>query len=530
MRFRFFSFIQILIFIIFFSSCRKETVTNWDVDITGPVVTSKLNIKNFISDSLFSTGSNGLLTLTYNREVAYIKLDSLIELPDTTIINKFLWPSPFPSTLNPGQNINLLPPSNLTFNLENGIALKYGIVRKGNLHIKFSNTISEPIDFKYILPGIKKFGQPLVIFETIPPGVNSLSRTYALDGYDIDLTAGGTANFNTIVQNYTVSLNSAAAPAEITFGKGAEAEISYSDIVPQYAFGYFGSQNVAIDPDTVNLDIFKNFNAVNFQLSDATLDFKILNEIGAEFNGSLHSIKSINTLNNSNVNLITSQLSAININRAYQAGNTVNPSIKLISLNKNNSNVLNFLSNLPNKITYAGSIKLNPLGNTSGYTDFANYNTGLRVLADIRIPMKYNASAFYLQSDAKIDFTTLKQLDDINYGNFIVSAKNGYPFDAILQAYMVDENNAIIDSLFTPGNNTIPKGFIDAQNVVLSPSSQKLYISFDNAKLQNIKKSKSLKLKAKLQMPPNPPEITIKDTYEIDIDIILDVNYKVKRK
>ncbi len=173
MRFRFFSFIQILIFIIFFSSCRKETVTNWDVDITGPVVTSKLNIKNFISDSLFSTGSNGLLTLTYIREVAYIKLDSLIELPDTTIINKFLWPSPFPRTLSPGQNINLLPPSNLTFNLENGIALKYGIVRKGNLHIKFSNTISEPIDFKNILPGIKKFGQPLVIFETIAPGVNS---------------------------------------------------------------------------------------------------------------------------------------------------------------------------------------------------------------------------------------------------------------------------------------------------------------------------------------------------------------------
>ena len=53
----------------------------------------------------------------------------------------------------------------------------------------------------------------------------------------------------------------------------------------------------------------------------------------------------------------------------------------------------------------------------------------------------------------------------------------------------------------------------------------------DNAKLQNIKKSKSIKLKARLNMPtPQPPEISLKDTYEIDIDIIVDVNYKVKRK
>jgi len=89
----------------------------------------------------------------------------------------------------------------------------------------------------------------------------------------------------------------------------------------------------------------------------------------------------------------------------------------------------------------------------------------------------------------------------------------------------------VIDSLFVPGNNIIVKGITNTQHVVIAPSYQRINMPFDNAKLQNIKKSKSIKLKARLNMPiPQPPEISLKDTYEIDIDIIIDVNYKVKRK
>ncbi|MDZ4663939.1 MAG: hypothetical protein SGJ15_03615 [Bacteroidota bacterium] len=510
-------------------SCRKETVASWDVDITGPVVSSKLNIRHFLTDSLFTTDANGILNLNINREVAYIKVDSLLKLPDTTIVNSFT--TPITLTLTPGQSMNLLPPTPLTFSLGDGIALKYAIIRTGNLKIKYSNTVSEPLSFLYILPGVKKYGQPLIISETIPPGNNSLVKTYPLNGYDIDLTAGGAANYNTITQSYTVSLSQTANTVVANPGTGAKIELSYSDIIPQYAKGYFGMQSVPVNIDTARLDIFKNFNAINFQLSDATLDFRIINEFGAEFNGLLSNIKSLNTINQSSITLNTQQLSSININRAFEANNTVNPTIKLISLNKNNSNILPFISNLPDKLTYSGNINLNPLGNTSGFNDFAYYNTGIRVLADINIPMKFMADAFILQTVSPIDFSTLKQLDNVNYGSFIISAKNGYPFDAVLQAYLVNDQNVVIDSLFVPGNNIIVKGITNTQHVVIAPSYQRINMPFDNAKLQNIKKSKSIKLKARLNMPiPQPPEISLKDTYEIDIDIIIDVNYKVKRK
>jgi hypothetical protein len=530
-RIKYFRYSIILIFIIFFA-CRKETVTNWDVDITGPIVTSKLNIKNFLNDSLFNTDANGLLTLNVNREVAYVKVDSLLKLPDTTIVKDFLYPAFFPTTVTPGQSFNFLPITPLTFSISNGVALKYGIIKQGTLKLKYSNNAStvDSLDFLYVLPGITKNYQPLIIKERIPPGENSLTKTYILNGYHVDFTAGGLANFNTITQNYTVSTSPYAAPMELTLGKGAKVEISYTDIIPQYAKGYFGQQNVPVNIDTAVFDVFKNFNATNFQLKDATLDFTLINEFGAEFNGSLYNIHSINTVNQNSVALNTQQLSSININRAFELGGQINPAVKLINLNKNNSNILPFISNLPNKIAYAGNVKLNPLGNTSGYQDFAYFNTGIKVMADIKIPMRFNASSFILRSDAAINLSNLEQLDIVNYGNIIISAKNGYPFDAILQAYMVDASNTIIDSLFLNTNNKIDKGITDAQNMVIAQTSQKLYIPVTTEKIANIKKSKSIKIKAILVMPPNPPDIIIKDTYEIDIDMIIDLNCKVKRK
>jgi hypothetical protein len=394
----------ILIFtaIFAFFSCRKETVANWDLDITGPVVSSKLNIRNFLTDSLFSSDQTGLLNLRINKEVAYIKVDSLLKLPDTTIVNSFL--TPVTLTLSPGQSFNLAPPSPLKFNISNGVALKFGLIRKGLLTVKYSNSVSEPLDFKFVLPGVVKNGVPFTISESIPPGNNSLIKSYALDGHSIDLTGGGTASYNTITQTYTVSLSNSAQSCVANPGTGAKIELGYSEIVPEYASGYFGQQVVPVAIDTARLDIFNNFSAENFQLSDATLDFRIINEFGAEFSGALSNIKSLNTITQNSVSLNTQQLQVININRAYQVGNTSNPTVKLISLNKNNSNILPFISNLPNKLTYAGNISLNPLGNTSGFNDFAFYNTGIRVLADINIPMKFKADAFILKAISPIDF------------------------------------------------------------------------------------------------------------------------------
>jgi hypothetical protein len=516
--------------LILFNSCRKPTTANWDVDVVFPVVKSSLNIKNFIGDSIFTSDNTGLLHLNVTREITAIKLDSLLHLPDTTVVNSFTMPSPFGATLTPGQSLTFFPPSELNFNISNGVALKRFDIRSGLLTVKFTNDVAQPLDLLYIIPSAVKNGQPLTIFETVPPNNVPLIKTYDLAGYSLNMRGLSGYKYNTIVQAYTVTLNPNASSVLIPYGQGAKTILSYSNIIPDYVEGYFGQQTISVPLDTAKLNIFNNFQASNFMLSGATLNFKILNEFGAEFSSSLYNVKSINSTNSNVVTLNSSLLSNINVNAATKAGTTVFPSAKTISLTNTNSNIVPFLSNLPNKLTYQGNINVNPLGNVSGYNDFAFYNTGIKVLADIDIPMRFNADYFKFVSNTIVDFSNVKQLENVNFGNLVVSALNGYPFRAQLQAYLLNDQGQIIDSLFLPGSNFMERGVLDAQNVVINPTQSKLNVPMSQLKIENLRKAKTIRLVTYFIMPLNPPDIKIYENYKFDISIIAELNYNVKRK
>ncbi|MBL7921042.1 MAG: hypothetical protein JNJ40_12050 [Bacteroidia bacterium] len=512
--------------LIAFYGCRKPSAADWDVDVVFPVVKSNLNIKNFIGDSIFKADNTGLLSLNVNREITAIKLDSLLALPDTSITTPFT--TPFPINLTPGQSLTFFAPTELNFNISNGVALKWFDIKSGLLTVKFTNDLVEPLDLLYIIPSAKKNGQPLTIFETVPPTPATLVKTYDLSGYTLNMRGKFGTAYNTIVQAYTVTLNPNANPVAVNFGQGAKADLTYSNIIPAYVEGYFGQQTIDIPLDTATLDIFNNFQASNFLLNNANLNFKIINEFGAEFSANLSNIKAINSLNSNSITLSNGSLSNININRATKAGYTIFPSIKTVSLTNTNSNIVPFLSSLPNKLTYQGKINVNPLGNLSGYNDFAYYNTGIKVLADIDIPLRFNADYFKLISNSKVDFSNVKQLENVNSGNFIISALNGYPFRAEMQGYLMDDQNQVLDSLFLPGVNFIEKGITDAQNIVTSPTQSKITIPVSKERIDKLKKTKTIKLVTYFRMPPNPPDIKIYENYSIDLNIIAELNYKVK--
>lgn len=517
--------------ILAFVSCRKTTSANWDVDVVLPVVNSVLNIKNFLGDTIFKGDDQGLLHFYVNREVFSIKLDSLLELPDTSFIQSFPDPPfPFTFTLHPGQTVTSLPASELKFKVGGGVAIKKAIIRSGILTVKFSNDLNQPLDLVYTVKSATKNGKTLTISESIPSGNNSLIRSYDLAGYNLDLRGLSGNLFNTMVQKYDISLDTNALETIVNPGKGAKVEISYTKIVPEYVEGYFGQQSISIPMDTAKFGLIDNFQASNFMLSSANLSFKIINEFGAEFTGNLSNINSINTSNNTNVNLSTNQLSNININRASRVAYTVYPSIKALLINDATSNVTSFISNLPDRLTYQGSVDLNPLGNISGYNDFAFYNTGIKVIADIDIPMRFSADYFRLKSIAKVDFSGVEQLDNVNNGSFIISASNGYPFQAKLQAYLLNEQSQIIDSLFIVGSNVLEKGQLNSLNEVTSPTQSRLSIPITPAKIENLKKCKSIEIISYFLMPSTPPDIKLLENYQFDVNIIAELNYNVGTK
>lgn len=517
-----------LLVLTLFLSCRKSSTANWDVDAVLPVVNSSLNIRNFAGDTLFTKDNTGLLHLSINREIAALKLDSLLEIPDTTLTKTFVNEFWLPITLKPGDSIPI-PPSDLAFDFGNGILLKRTDIRTGTMFVKFSNDISQPMDLEYTLPGTTKNGLPFSIKETIPPGKNSLTKSYKLDGFSMNLQGKNGNQYNTIFQTFKLKLNPNATQVDVQPNQGAAVEVSYSNMVPEFVLGYFGQQVVEIPTDTTYIDLGKNFKAPGFMLSEATMKFTVVNEFGVDFSGSISNVKGINSDNNKTVSLVENQLSSININRATRSGSTLYPTTKIMTLNNANSNITAFISNLPNKISYGGEMKMNPVppGNISGYNDFAFYNTGIRIFADIDIPMKFSANYFELSSETAVDFSSATQLDHVNQGRFVIYASNGFPFSVQVQGYMYDSQNNLLDSIFIPGSNTIERGQLDAQNIVIAPTKSTLYIPMDEEKIAHLKITKKIKTRSYFLMPPNPPEIKLMDTYTLDLKVIAELNYNV---
>lgn len=514
--------------IVVLSFCRKPTNVNWDVDLTLPVVNAELDMRNFFGDSLFTSDNTGLIHFTLNREVLAIKLDSVFKLPDTSIVNTFTVPAIFPTTLTPGQALTFFPPTELEFEFGNGVALKLFDVRKGALAIKFSNDLTEPLDLLYVIPNATKNGSVFTVFETVPPGINSLVKEYDLSGYSLNMRGLSGNAYNTIVQAYTLNVNPNANPVVVTYGKGAKAELSYSEIIPQYIEGYFGQQTLKIDADTAKFDFGNTITTSNFMLDDVTMNFQIHNQLGAEFTCNLSNINSINSVDQKTVGLNSNQLSNINLNRASKVGQSVFPSVKPISFTKANSNIVPFISNLPNKLTYQGDVQLNPLGNVSGYNDFAFYDTGLSIIAQIDIPLRYTADYFLLSTNSPANFGNSEQLDRVNGGVFLINAENGFPFSTQLQVYLKDEQNQLLDSVFVNGENIIQAGQINASNEVIAPTKSQILIPVNKTMTEALKKTRSVDIKSYFKMPPNPPLIKILEKYKFKINIIAELGYNVE--
>lgn len=515
--------------IALFAGCRKPTSTNWDVDVVLPLVNSELNIRNFAGDSIFLPDNTGLLHFKVTREITSIKLDSLIKVPDTTIVRSF--PIPTIAQFPPGYTLSFFPASELKFDISNGVSLKRVDVRSGVIMVTFKNDLAEALDILYTIPSAVKNGSVFTIFETVPPLPAVLTKTYDVSGYSFNMRGLSGNAYNTIVQSQTISVNPNANPVFVNIGQGPQIEMSYKNLVPQYVEGYFGQQNINIPLDTARLNLVENFHASNFMLSDATLNFNILNEFGAEFSANLSNIKSIHTTANNVVPLTTNQLSNININRATKAGTTVFPSVKSLSFASNNSNIVPFLSNLPDKLTYQGNITVNPLNpsNISGYNDFAFYDKGIHVLADIDIPMRFNADYFKLTSSTEVDFSNIEQLNNVRGGNFVILATSSYPFKARLQAYLLDANQQVIDSLFIPNKNIIESGQLNNQNMVVAPVDSRVLVPIELSKIEKLKRTKFIRINTYFLMPPNPPDVKIYDTNSFKINIVAELTYNVVR-
>lgn len=521
-----------LFFLFSIVACKKATT--WDVDLAIPIAKSHLNISNFFGDTVFKADPTGLLHIAFSKDLINYTMNSLVKLPDTTV--NLGYTVPFSTALTPGVQIFSNASSTdkeITFDLSNGVELNKAIVRTGYLKIEYTNTYAQPLNFNYIINSATLWGNQLIINQVVA-GSSSFIKTYPLNGYNINLTGISGNKVNTLVQTYTISTDASGVPDILQPGQGLIIKLSFIDIIPEYIQGYFGQQDLSFGPDSSAFGFLNNFSPSNLILTQSSINFRIVNEFGVEMSSSINSLRSIKTSPHNVVVLNSGNLlQSININRASKTNNPSNPIFpwfKQININSSNSNLNPFLQNLPNFLGYSVKATINPLGNISGANDFAYYGRGLKVIADVDIPLALSANYFRLVNFSKVDLTQLKELDNVNSCEINLQARNNYPFKAQIQGYLLNDQNQIIDSLFIPGQNIIESGITDVNNNVMNYVDSKLVAVFDKTKIQNLALCKQIKFVSYLYLPNQPIPIKINESSYLDLLLSAYLNYKAKAK
>jgi hypothetical protein len=522
--------IIIILLIVSAFSCKREPIS-WDVDSLVPILKTKMTVQQAIPDSMISVGSNNELNLIYKGTLIDFKLDSVLSMPDTTTTDIFSWPIGS-ITLLPGQVF--LSDTNFTRFDMGGAKLTHLFIQSGSIDLTLTSSLQGPSVMEYSLPTATKNGVPFFVKEFIPAGTTSapslITKSYDLSGYDISLTGINNDNYNVLANAHRAYIDYSSGPVIINAGDKFVASNTFSAVTPSYARGSFGSELIQESAMGEVLDAFDNIAGGTIKLEEVSMIFQINNEVGIDATIKVNDLTGNNTHNNNAITL-QSPLSngEINLNRATEINGIqsgTNPSIYTQIIDNSNSNISQFVSNLPNELNYDFDIQLNPVGNVSNSNDFIYNNTGISIDLDSEIPLNFNAHNLILvdTSEFKIEGTSQEDVSKIISGYINLHANNWYPFALDAQFYLLDSNNIIIDSIF---NSPQPiQGGIPVFGMVDTPVYSFLQSPVNDVKIDHLYKTKNIITKIKINSSTTGTA-NIFEHYFIDLSIVGDFKYLI---
>jgi hypothetical protein len=307
--------------------------------------------------------------------------------------------------------------------------------------------------------------------------------------------------------------------------------LSIIDLLPKTMFGYFGQIDVFNKQQDISIDFFKKMNISEMiQLKEIRMDISIDNYFGVPLKLFLDSLLFTNKTTGQAVNVyINNGNNSVLVDAATYAEPIV-PSTNKLSINSENSNLVDGINNSPTNIYIETTGKSNPNGET--VENFVETSTKIKGSISIDIPFWFKTDSYARTDTMDFDFVSMidsTQIDYLEEVNLYFKFNNGFPFNIDAQAYFVDEFYNKVDSIFpVDGGKLIWKsGIIDANGIVTSPSKTDVPISINNEKAKKLYDQKVKFILVKSQVSTgllgSPEFVKLMETYAIDVGLSFEV-------
>jgi hypothetical protein len=477
--------------------------------ITNEDLAGKLVEGSLLGNMILSANTSSGFTIDTNRAVTLIMTISGVTVNSATAI------FPAQEVVN---NTDVVILQGM-----DDIRLTKAIVKSGNIVAEAISTINDSLFFDYLIPGAVKNGIPFSTSEAVPPNGNN-SYSYDFSGYELDLTGVLNDTVNTFVNQLVGNMKYTGNLISMSLNDSLRIRIGTENLTPSYVKGFLGRDTIQIGPDVIELDLFKNVIGGSISFEEADIRMAIENGMGLPGGVVINQVRAENTRTGASVLLTGPNMgNLLMIPPAIESPYT--PGYYEINLSTAaGHNAEDLLSLLPDKITYDVMVITNPAG-YSGVSDlnqFAFTDKSITANLDVSIPLSIISNNLTLMDTVATNPAAIKKRN-VKSGSLNVVANNGFPLDASLEMYLMDQYYTITDSLTSSTKvNAAP---VDGSNKVSAKQQSVVAFEADEATMQNLYNASYIAFKVHFTTEPVTPHLKIYSNYSIDFKIVGDLNY-----
>ena len=341
----------------------------------------------------------------------------------------------------------------ISFDVKGSEKLETITLSQVNLDYFITSTINTGIDLKLMLPDATIDGDsvPPHLITITPPG--PITGSWNLDGITFDLTTDSLNPYNSVHIAYEVTTQPTSGNTMVEFDQFNFVEMIYSlqDIVFSYVDGNFGHQKIDIDPDSLDLNIdFLDQISGGLIFSHPEIKLNYSNSIGVPIAVNLLMTAKSKTGETQDLNIVVDGEDTIRFEYPVTPGEIITSSF---IINKENSEIQDFLALPPKEITYSGAGVTNTPIETQVY-NFA-FNTSEFILGvEMELPLSLETSDLQIHETVDVDLDD-EFSENVESATLKINAINGFPFNAdfllVLKDSISPDNIIVLDTISVEG-------------------------------------------------------------------------------
>lgn len=422
-------------------------------------------------------GSDGLIYLTYkkNYEVSW---NSVVDINNIYWSNNQLFPTVA------GKEVTHNITDRITMNADSTQRFDTIVISKSTMTVKAAKLDVDGVG-TMVIPEMTKDGKTLKVSWKLNEGTE---QTIDVAGYKI--VPGQSAK--TSYMTTDISLEGTASATSTT--SRLNIEMTMTDIVPQVIFGYFGTKEALNRQSMMNISFFQSHEFPDeIEFTGAFINLDVNNWTGTPFNLKMND-RFIVKSNKDSLPVSLLKDSALYIEQIdyadYRADGKYDPKHNYFLIDTTNSNLNAILNCSPNSYDYTLDITTNPHGEQS--ENFLTEES--KLVADIQLYIPFWLKITELTREDTIDFDLNSIILDADNAKYVDSItlyfdfNNGFPITLWSQAYLVDEKNMVVDSLFNGREQLWNTPQLDHNKRVSKWAATHSRVSMDNEKIVDCSK------------------------------------------